>query len=132
MTRRWEGLVLKGCDDPFFSLDGTRFIKLKKDYIMGLGDIADLAIIGGRCDTMNEQELNISRLQWTSFFISCLENKDEVRRSNAKPHLRILDAVSHHNILKIDIRYLNKQGNFVQMPFASSTPWLSVTINQKD
>jgi DNA ligase 4 len=25
-TRRWEGLVLKGCDDPYFSLDGTRFI----------------------------------------------------------------------------------------------------------
>jgi ATP dependent DNA ligase domain len=132
VTRRWEGLVLKGCDDPFFSLDGTRFIKLKKDYIAGLGDTADLAIVGGRRDVTDEQELNIGRLRWTSFFIGCLENKDEVRRSNAKPHFRILDAVGHHNIPKIDIRYLNEQGNFVQVPFASSTPGLSVTIDQKD
>lgn len=82
-TRGWEGLVLKGCDDPYFSLDGIWFIKLKKDYIAGLGDTADLAIVGGRRDAIDEQELNIGRLWWTSFYIGCLENKDE-----APPHQR--------------------------------------------
>jgi hypothetical protein len=39
--------VLKGCDDPYFSLNSTKaFIKLKKDYIAGLGDTADFAIVG--------------------------------------------------------------------------------------
>ena len=78
VARRWEGLVLKGCDDPFFSLDGTRFVKLKKDYIAGLGDTADLAIVGGRRDATDEQVLNIGRLRWTSFFIGCLRNKADL------------------------------------------------------
>ena len=132
ITRRWEGLVLKGCDDPYFSLDGTRFIKLKKDYIAGLGDAVDLAIVGGRRDATDEQEMNIGRLRWTSFYIGCLENKDEVRRSNAKPHFRILATVGRYNISKTDMRYINERGNFVQVPFALSTPGLSVTIDQKD
>jgi hypothetical protein len=54
--------MLKGCDDPFFSLNSTQFIKLKKDYIIGLRDIADLAIIDERHNIMNKQELNINRL----------------------------------------------------------------------
>jgi hypothetical protein len=46
--RRWERLVLKGCDDPYFSLNSAKaFIKLKKDYIAGLGDTADFAIVVG-------------------------------------------------------------------------------------
>jgi DNA ligase 4 len=42
IARRWEGIVLKGCNDPYFSFHGTKsFIKLKKDHIAGLGDTAD-------------------------------------------------------------------------------------------
>jgi hypothetical protein len=63
ITRRWEGFVLKGCDDPYFSFNGTAsFIKLKKDYIAGLGDTADFAIVGGRRDARDEQELGIGKL----------------------------------------------------------------------
>ena len=48
IVRRWEGLVLKWCDDPYFSFNSAKaFIKLKKDYISGLGDTADFAIVGG-------------------------------------------------------------------------------------
>jgi len=55
ITRRWEGFVFKGCDDPYFSFHGTnRFIKLKKDYIIGLGDTADFVIINERRDTKDE------------------------------------------------------------------------------
>jgi DNA ligase 4 len=50
--------VLKGCDDPYFSLNSAKaFIKLKKDYIAGLGDTADFAIVGGHRDAKDEQEL---------------------------------------------------------------------------
>lgn len=48
ITQRWERFVLKGCDDPYLSINRTTsFIKLKKDYIPGLGDTADFAIVGG-------------------------------------------------------------------------------------
>ena len=38
--------MLKGYDDPYFLFKGSRpFIKLKKDYISGLSDTVDYAII---------------------------------------------------------------------------------------
>jgi DNA ligase-4 len=59
----WGGLVLKGCDDPYFSLNSTKaFIKLNKDYIAGLGDTADFAIVGGYRGAKDEQELGIGKL----------------------------------------------------------------------
>jgi hypothetical protein len=60
-----------------------------------------------------------------------VENKDEIHRFNAKPRFHILFVVGRHNILKNNIRYLNEQGNFVQVPFTLSTSELSVTIDQK-
>jgi DNA ligase-4 len=55
IVQRWEELVLKGCDDPYFSLYNARaFIKLKKDYILGLGDIADFSIVGGHRDARDK------------------------------------------------------------------------------
>jgi DNA ligase-4 len=51
ITERWEGLVLKGCDDPYpSSEEGRSFIKLKKDYIPGLSNTADFVIVRGRRD----------------------------------------------------------------------------------
>ena len=50
----WEGLVLKDCRTPYLHYFHHRpHIKLKKDCILGLGDSADLVIIGGpsRCAT---------------------------------------------------------------------------------
>ena len=46
IARGGEGLVLKGCADPYLCLDDrARQIKLKKDYIAGLGDTVDFAIV---------------------------------------------------------------------------------------
>lgn len=63
IIRQWEGLVLKGCDQPFVLFDRTnRYIKMKKDYIRGLGDTADLAIVGERRDAKDVAELRIGKL----------------------------------------------------------------------
>jgi DNA ligase 4 len=63
IARRWKGIVLKGCDDPYFSFHGTKlFIKLKKDHIAGLKNTANFTIIGGRRDARDEQELKIGKL----------------------------------------------------------------------
>ncbi|KAJ4176423.1 hypothetical protein NW767_015447 [Fusarium falciforme] len=127
ITQRWEGFVLKGCDDPYFSFNGSRpFIKLKKDYIPGLGDTADFTIIGGRRDAEDEHELGIGSLWSTSFYMGCVENKDEVCRFNVKPRFRIVDAVDRRGISKEIITYLNRHGYFTRAPFAKSMPGFDV------
>ncbi|KAH7109337.1 hypothetical protein EDB81DRAFT_769177 [Dactylonectria macrodidyma] len=129
ITQRWEGFVLKGCDDPYFSFNGSKpFIKLKKDYIPGLGDTADFVIIGGRRDAGDEHELGIGSLWWTSFYIGCIDNKDEVCRFNTKPRFRIIDMIDRHGISKENITYLNRHGYFTRAPFAKSMPEFAVLL----
>ena len=130
IVRRWEEFVLKGSNDTYFSFNGTKsFIKLKKDYIPGLGDTADFAIVGGRHDAKDEQEIGIGKLWWTSFSIGCLENKDEVCRFNAKPRFHIIDMVGRHGIPKDNILYLNRNGYFERVPFATSVPEFDVRFD---
>lgn len=77
------------------------FIKLKKDYIAGLGLLLIFAIVGERRDARDEQELG--KLWWTSFYVGCLENKDEVCRFDDKPRIRIIDTIDRHGISKENI-----------------------------
>jgi DNA ligase 4 len=56
-------MVLKDCDNPYFLFHGIKsFIKLKKDHIANLENIADFAIISGRRDARDEQKLGIRKL----------------------------------------------------------------------
>lgn len=54
--------MLKEYNNLYFSLNKTWFIKLKKDYIVRLRNIADLMIINKHCNIKDEQKLNIERL----------------------------------------------------------------------
>jgi DNA ligase-4 len=132
ITQHWEGFVLKACDDPYIPTDGRgRCIKLKKDYITGLGDTLDFAIVAGRRDPKAEQDLHLGKLSWTSFYIGCLENKAELDRFDAKPIYRIVDLLNAHNISNNDIQFLNEHGKFVQVPFAACREELEVKFDQK-
>lgn len=132
ILQRWEGLVLKGCHDPYFSWESSkRVIKLKKDYIRHLGDTVDLCIVGGRRDQSDVDELGIGPLSWTTFYIACIENKEQVHRFKAKPVFRILDTVSIHGISNNNIRHLNDLGQFMQTPFANFTEYMDVEVDRK-
>lgn len=123
ISQRWEGFVLKGCDDPYYSFStGRSAIKLKKDYFPGLGDTADFVILGGLRDTRDAYGHGIGRVWWTSFCIGCMENKDDVCRSNARPRFRLLDMVDRHGISKQDFLHLNRHGYFTQVPANQSIP----------
>ena len=64
ITLNWEGLVLKACQDPYVSAHGgvQRNVKLKKDYIPGLGDSADLVVVGGRRDASAVYAIGLGNL----------------------------------------------------------------------
>ncbi|KAL8672914.1 MAG: hypothetical protein Q9168_002640 [Polycauliona sp. 1 TL-2023] len=123
ITHRWEGLVLKPADEPYFSsrqpykngpLRG--WIKLKKDYIPGLGDSADFAVVGAGYDASRAAQLKNSKLKWTHFHLGCLRNKKEVKEKNSRPYIVIIGALEVNAEMA---KYLNQHGQFRSLPFGS-------------
>lgn len=115
---RWEGLVLKPSDEPYFNLERSskgkypsRWIKLKKDCIKGLGDSADFAVLGAGYDVREAGKYPDLNLSWTHFYIGCLRNKDAVLHSAAKPHILVFDKISEC-IKREDLLYLNQHGQY--------------------
>ena len=86
-----EGLVLKPCRTPYVNFgefvasmnDGShgiferrnRFVKLKKDFIPGLGDTADLVVIGGSYNAQKSFRHRVPGMEFTSFYLACPERK---------------------------------------------------------
>ncbi|RDA90343.1 hypothetical protein CP533_6019 [Ophiocordyceps camponoti-saundersi (nom. inval.)] len=98
IVAKGEGLVLKP-DDPYFNfyrhdLPFTgRCIKFKKEYIGNLGDVGDFAVVGAGFDASKAKTYNIPNLQWTQFYLGCLENKEQVLRWKATPVFTVVAAV---------------------------------------
>ncbi|MCJ1473550.1 hypothetical protein MMC13_002201 [Lambiella insularis] len=97
-AKRWEGYVLKPVEEPYVDIKPwsrgsyhSCWIKLKKDYIPGLGDTAELAVVGAGYDTKLAAKLR-SNLPWNVFHIGALLNKNEVLNFGAPPKFKVLDA----------------------------------------
>ena len=123
-ARRWEGLVMKPADESYFGNGSSgAWIKLKKDYIPGLGDTADIAVIGASYDQSAHKQTAISNLKWTHFYLGCLFNRDEVMKG-AKPYFAVIDMVSY-GLRPDDLKTLNQIGVFsaidANSPFAQAT-----------
>ena len=93
-------------------------VKVKKDYIPGLAETVDLGVVGGRRDAKVVQTLGVGNLSWTTFFLACLDNKNEIRRSGARPAFRTVGAVMRPCVSIKDFRRLNELSRLHQLPFA--------------
>lgn len=117
-AHQWEGLVLKPSHEPYFRTVGRRtgrfascWIKLKKDYIPGLGDTADFAIVGATYNSSEAAMIGKTTLSWNRFHIGCLTNKDAVLRLGAKPHFAVVDSLNAC-IKPDDLVTINRLGQF--------------------
>lgn len=122
-AQRWEGLVLKPSNEPYFSKHKTPrglpshcWIKLKKDYIPRLGDTADFAVVGAGYSASRATELRCPNLKWTHFHIGCLRNKEQVIMKHAKPCFKVVDALDVNLTL---VKHLNQHGQFCALPLGS-------------
>lgn len=120
IAQRWEGYVLKACEEPYFPMysagvdnSSGRWIKLKKDYIPGLGDTVDLALIGASYDAQEAAAIRrIGKLRWTHFHVGCLLNKEQVVEAEAVPRFRVVDVISRHSMHRDTLLLLNQYGEF--------------------
>ncbi|EEQ28969.1 putative DNA ligase (ATP) [Microsporum canis] len=135
-AQKWEGLVLKGADEPYFrtfSQDTREFsccwMKFKKESIPGLGDTADFALIGGRYDSRDAVSLDhIKGLSWTSFFIGCLD--DDFGSLSPKPVFRVVDILDKQNISTNLMQTLNQLGQFQACDADSDDVPFSLRVDQ--
>ena len=123
ITHRWEGLVLKPSDEPYFSPPQTSkngslrgWIKLKKDYIPGLGDSADFAVVGAGYDASRAAQLKCPNLKWTHFHLGCLRNRKEAKEKDARPYIVVVGAIDVNVHMT---KHLNQHGQFSALPFGS-------------
>lgn len=113
ITDKGEGLVLKP-DDPYFNFQANNgrnsglCIKLKKEYIGNFGDVGDFAVVGAGFNPTKAKSYRIPNLQWTIFYVGCSNNKEEVKRWNAKPEFTVISAVElTEPLLKTFISHCN-------------------------
>lgn len=130
IAKRCEGLVLKPCGVPYFSLNGASedprryFIKLKKDYITSMGDEADFAVIGASYDAQEALKCSIKSFKWTNFHLGCLTNKADVERFGTRPVFKVVGTIAHDQCIPAPIlSAVNAVGHvFAKTYFAGTQP----------
>ena len=115
-VQRWEGLVLKPSDEPYFNLGKSiqgkfpsGWVKLKKDCIKGLGDTADFAVVGAGYDVTEAEKYEGMNIRWTHFYIGCLRNKAAVLYAGEKPQFFVFDQIKE-GIRREDMKTLTEHG----------------------
>ena len=128
-VQRWEGLVLKPSDEAYFNLGKpdqrrfpSRWIKLKKDCIKGLGDTADFAVVGAGYDVTEAEKYDGINIRWTHFHIGCLRNKSAVLHAGEKPEFFVFDTIKDC-IKKEDMKMLTENGCLRAMGAEFAETW---------
>ncbi|KAF1346092.1 hypothetical protein BDV97DRAFT_301412, partial [Delphinella strobiligena] len=119
---RHEGLVLKPCDVSYLSLPPAdpansyhpKVIKLKKDYISGMGDEADFAVIGASYDSQEANKRPALGLSWTHFHLGCLTNESDVDRFQAVPNFKLVATIGMDQCIPVAVlQQINAEGKFL-------------------
>ncbi|GAB7340382.1 hypothetical protein MBLNU457_6825t1 [Dothideomycetes sp. NU457] len=119
VAARHEGLVVKPCGQPYFALANDEagsnlpVIKLKKDYIAGLGDEADFAVIGASYRAQESLQSSGRQRSFTHFHLGCLTNKQDVERFQARPRFRYVATIALEQCIPLPV--LDKASNIMRI-----------------
>lgn len=94
-ARAEEGLVLKSDESKYNAPSSHRWVKLKKDYIDGVGDCVDFALLGAGWDLDRARELRVDTSVFTTWYVGVLINGDKVRKRLEKPIFEAVNRVSY-------------------------------------
>ncbi|KAI5204492.1 DNA ligase/mRNA capping enzyme [Aureobasidium subglaciale] len=124
---RHEGLVLKPCGVPYFTHDSVVGIKLKKDYITGLGDEADFAVVGASYNAQEAKKRSGLRLKFTHFHLGCLLNKGAIHQDGIKPVIKIVATIAFDQCMSTAIlERVNIEGSLLAEPYNESTSMFTI------
>lgn len=77
IAHRKEGFIIKPANAPY--LDHHNWVKLKKDYIPGLGDTLDFCLVAAGFSPERARRAGKSfGTKWNVWHVGCLENKADV------------------------------------------------------
>ena len=119
VAARHEGLVLKPCGQPYFAIakddveSHSPVIKLKKDYITGLGDEADFAVIGASYSAQEALQSSGPPKPFTHFHLACLTNKQDVERFRARPRFKHVATIALEQCIPVLV--LEKASNLMRL-----------------
>jgi DNA ligase-4 len=128
---RHEGLVLKPCGISYLASGSISGIKLKKDYIAGLGDEADFAVVGASYSAQEAAKRPNLRLKFTHFHLGCSVNKSVLHQNGMKPIFKIVATIAYDHCMSTEIlERVNIEGNFLAEPYSEDTsPFKVVSDN---
>ena len=118
----YEGLVLKPCGVPYVDFGSSitgrsenKFIKFKKDFIPGLGDTVDFAIVGGSYNVKKSHKYRKACLEFTSFYLACQEDgnvNDDIKYK--KPKFKVVGMIEESACIPAPcLAILNDTGRFI-------------------
>ncbi|ETN45865.1 uncharacterized protein HMPREF1541_00046 [Cyphellophora europaea CBS 101466] len=127
ISHQWEGLIFKPSEATYLTLEGHQQhqVKLRKDMIPGLGDTADLVVIGGAHDG------NYGASEWwTTFYLACVDLTAGGADDPTLQSFRIVAAVSRPAITITDMQFLNRHGKAHYLtPFdVAATPHIETEL----
>jgi DNA ligase-4 len=124
---RHEGLVLKPCGVSYLTHGLVSGIKLKKDYITGLGDEADFAVVGASYSAQEAKKRPDLRLKFTYFHLGCLIDKSVLHQDGTKPVYKIVATIAYDHCMSPEIlERVNIEGSLLEEPYNKHTSPFSV------
>lgn len=122
IASRHEGLVLKPCGISYLASGAISGIKLKKDYITGLGDEADFAVVGASYSAQEATKRPNLRLKFTHFHLGCLVNKNVLHQDGTKPVFKIVATIAYDHCISTEIlERVNIEGSLPAEPYSEDT-----------